>query len=76
MIVRVDISMELPNVDSIVLGSRDDHTVVKRVEHCAHYRVSMTDKSLEEVRHRLLGIIVPHFEEIILTTCKHIASVV
>ena len=68
--------MELPNVDSIVLGSRDDHTVVERVEHCAHYRVCVANESLEEVRHRLLGIVVPHFKEIILTTCKHIASIV
>lgn len=74
--IGVDVSIELPNVDSIVLCCGNHHSIVQRVEHSAHYRVSVTNKGLEEVRNCFLGIVVPHFEQVVLTSCEHIAAIV
>ena len=61
VVVRVSVSVELPDVDAVVLSSRNYHVVVQRVEHSADEWISVPNESLEEMRHSLLGIIVPHF---------------
>ena len=68
--------MEFPNVDAVVFCRRDDHTVVQGVEHCAHNWVCMTNKCLKEVRHCLLGIVVPHFKQVVLTSGEHVAAII
>jgi len=35
----------------------------------------VSDECLEEVRHSLLCIIVPNFEEVILSTSEHVAAI-
>ena len=35
----------------------------------------MTDESLKVVGHRLLSLVVPHLEQVILTSSKHVATI-
>ena len=45
----MDISVELPDINSIILTSRDHHSVIGWVEHSLHDGVSVTNESLEVV---------------------------
>lgn len=73
--VGVDIAMELPDVDAVILGRRDNHAVIERIEHGFHQWVRVSNECLEEVGHSLLCIIVPHLQEVVLTTSEHVTSV-
>ena len=73
--VAVQIAGERPDVDSIVLGRRDDHAVVQRVEHRANERVSVTDEGLEVVWNGLLRLVIPHLKQVVLSTSQHVATI-
>lgn len=62
MVVTVSVAVELPNINSIVFGCRNYHSVVKRIEHSTHKWVSVTDESLEKEGNSLLSIVVPKFK--------------
>ena len=75
VVVRVSVSVELPDVDAIVLSSRNHHVVVQWVEHRADEWIGMPNESLEEMRHSLLGVIVPHLKQVVLSTSQHVSTV-
>lgn len=35
----------------------------------------MTNESLEVIRHRLLSLVVPHLEQVVLTSSEHITTI-
>jgi len=62
MEVGVSVTVELPNVNSIVFGCRNHHSVVNGIKHSADKRVSVPNESLEIEGDGLLGIVVPELE--------------
>lgn len=75
MEIRLNISMELPNENSVVLRSSDKHSIVERVEHAFDYWRDLADESLVEEGDVGLGVIVPHFQEVVLAASKHETAV-
>ena len=73
--VRLHISMELPNQNSIVLRSSYKHSVVERVEHAFHDGGDLADKRLVEERDVRLSVVVPHFQQVVLAARKHETAV-
>lgn len=75
MIIGVGVTMELPDVDSIILSGGDNHAIVKRVEHGVDKGVCVTNERLEVERNSLLRLIVPNLEQVVLTTSEHVATI-
>ena len=69
------ITVKLPDINSIILTCRYNHSIVGRVEHCFNNGVRMSDKSLEIIGHRFLSIIVPNFDKVVFTTGEHEATI-
>ena len=76
MIIALGIAVERPNVDSVVFSSCDYHAIVERVEHRLYKRIGVPNEGLIEKGHSLLGIVVPHFNEIVLASRQHVAAIV
>lgn len=68
-----NISVKFPDVDSIQFTNGDDLRVVARVEQHVIDLVRMTNEALEEEWVRLLGIIVPNFHHVVLTSSQKVA---
>ena len=75
METRLSVSMKLPDVDSVVLCCRDNHTIVEWVENCINQWIGVPNEGLEKVGYALLSIIIPNFQEVVLSSRKHVATV-
>ena len=62
MEVCLSVTMELPNINSVILRSRNDHPIVLWVENCINKWISVPYKRLEKVWYTFLGIVVPYLE--------------
>ena len=71
----MDISVELPDINSIILTGRDHHSVIGWVEHSLHDGVSVTNESLEVVWYWFLSIIIPYLDEVIISTGEHESTI-
>ena len=69
------VTVELPNVDAILTSSRNYLVIIAGIEHNVSDRVGVTDESLEVIWDGLLGLIIPHFDQIVVATGKHESSV-
>jgi hypothetical protein len=64
----LSVTMELPDIDTVLASSRDDLVVVTRVKHNICDRVGVSNKSLEIVWYGLLSVVVPNFDQVVVTT--------
>lgn len=70
------VSVETPDVDSILFTSTECYPIVQRIKHQALNRVSVANKGLEEIWYSLVSFVIPYFDHVVLSTCKHVATVV
>ena len=73
--VRLGVAMELPDVDSIVLGRCDYHTIVMGIEKSLNEWICVSNKGLVVGWNILLCIIIPQFDEVVFSSGEHVASI-
>ena len=66
--LHINIAIELPNIDAVEFSYSDDLLVVSWVKEDIIHLVRVTNETLEEVRMRLLGIVVPDLYHVVLAT--------
>ena len=70
--VLFDVSVELPDVNTVTLAHADDLLVVPWVEHDAIDWVSVANEALEVVRNSFLCLVVPDLYHAVLASCQKI----
>lgn len=74
--LSADVSVKVPEIDTIFLTSTQNDAVVSWAEEHALNWVGVPDECLEEVGECLLSFIVPDLEERVLTTSNEETGVV
>ena len=69
------VTMELPDVYTILISSADDCVIVTRIKHEIRNGEGVANECLVEEGNRLLRFIVPNFDQIIFTASKHKTSI-
>jgi len=73
--VGLSIPVEVPDVDSILTANWEYLLIVKRIENCSFYGVSVADVRFEKVGCRFLSLVVPDFEHAVISTCEQVPTV-
>lgn len=73
--ICLDITMELPDENAVVLTRSNKHSIVKRVENSFDDGCDLSNESLIEKGNVRLGIIVPNFKKVVLTSCEHVSAI-
>ena len=71
-----NVTIEVPEVDSILVSHTHDRAVVAWTEHDITDWIGMADECLKEVGDSLVSLIVPDLEHRILSSSEEVARVV
>ena len=71
----MSVTMELPDINAIILCGRDHHAVFKRIENSVDQRVCVANEGLEVIRHRFLCLVIPNLKQVVLPTGEHKATI-
>lgn len=74
--LSLNVSIKVPDIDSIFFTSTDNKTVVDRAEHDVLYWISVANESLEEERKSFSSFIIPNFDHAVLSSRQQVSTVV